>query len=69
MAGEKTFHATMVLRENPLTLTTLNRAAMRYLMMTGQVVAGIYWNALKLKLKGAPFYEHPKHLRLENHNE
>jgi len=25
------------------------------------VIAGIYWQALRLYVKGAPFFEHPKH--------
>ena len=28
-------------------------------MRTAQVTAGIYWNALLLKLKGVPFHAHP----------
>ena len=31
--------------------------------MTVKVTAAIYWNALLLKLKGCPFYSHPKHLK------
>jgi hypothetical protein len=27
-----------------------------------KVAAGIYWHALKLKFKGAPFYTHPDKL-------
>jgi DUF1365 family protein len=29
--------------------------------MAVKVVIGIYWHALKLWLKGAPFYSHPKY--------
>jgi hypothetical protein len=28
--------------------------------MTAQVIAAIYWQALRLKLKGAPFHPHPR---------
>jgi hypothetical protein len=27
--------------------------------MTLKVIAGIYWNALRLRLKKIPFYTHP----------
>jgi DUF1365 family protein len=31
-----------------------------------KVVAGIYWNALRLKLKGVPFFPNPSGLKSEN---
>ena len=27
--------------------------------MTGKVIAAIYWQALRIKLKGVPYYPHP----------
>ena len=66
----------MVLRENDRVFFTahldLNRkpfgsgnlawALLRFPFLTFKVTFGIYWNALLLRLKGCPFYSHPKHL-------
>lgn len=32
----------------------------RYPAISAQVVARIYWQALRLKLKGAPYFAHPE---------
>jgi len=37
----------------------LTRMLILYPAMTVKVVAMIYWQALKLKLKQTPFYDHP----------
>ena len=34
-------------------------ALARFPFMTGQVVFGIYWQALRLWFKGAPVFDHP----------
>lgn len=57
--GEKVFDATMTLRRRAVTPAALTGILMKYPVMTGKVIAGIYWNALRLHLKGAPFHAHP----------
>lgn len=57
--GEKLFDATLTLHRRPLTGRNLAHVLARYPAMTVQVVAKIYWQALKLRRKGAPFYTHP----------
>lgn len=57
--GERVFSATMVLEERALNRATIASAALRFPLMTAQVTAGIYWHALRLKLKGVPFHAHP----------
>jgi hypothetical protein len=58
-AGQRVFDATLVLRRAPLTGPVLAGALMRYPWMTARVVVGIYWQALRLWFKGAPFFPHP----------
>lgn len=58
-AGERVFDATMNLSRRPLTGPNLARALTRFPFMTGQVVFGIYWQALRLWLKGTPVFDHP----------
>jgi hypothetical protein len=58
--GSKLFDATLSLRRKPISSSGLAHVLCRYPIMTLQVVSKIHWQALRLWLKGAPFYVHPK---------
>lgn len=63
--GRKLFDATLSLRRREITGPALARVLLLYPVMTLKVTGGIYWQALRLKLKGAPFYVHPKKPRAQ----
>lgn len=63
--GKKYFDATLTMRRKPLTKSTLRNAVFMYPFMTMKITAAIYWQAIKLRLKGATFFPHPKY-REEN---
>ncbi len=56
---ERCFDATLQLRRHALDGRSLARVLWRYPLMTGQVVGAIYWQALRLWLKGNPIHDHP----------
>jgi hypothetical protein len=58
--GEKMFDATLTLARRELTPRNLTRVLMSYPPMTLKVIGMIHWQALRLWLKGARFYVHPK---------
>jgi DUF1365 family protein len=53
------FHAELELERREITGTNLARVLMKYPLMTVKVIAAIYWQALRLWIKGVPFYTHP----------
>jgi DUF1365 family protein len=53
------FDATMHLAREPITSRTLARALAAFPLVTAQVSALIYWQALRLWLKRTPFFTHP----------
>ncbi len=56
----KQFDATLSLRRRELSGPLLSWMLLRYPAMSLQVVAKIYAQALRLKLKGAPYFPHPQ---------
>ncbi|MGM0767584.1 MAG: DUF1365 domain-containing protein [Pseudomonadota bacterium] len=58
----KQFDATLVVQRRPLNRKQLHRTLRQFPLEAIKIAAGIYWHALKLKLKGAPFYTHPDKL-------
>ncbi len=57
--GAAIFEAGLSLRRRPMTARALNGVLVRYPFMTARVTAAIYWQALRLRLKGVPFVPHP----------
>jgi len=64
--GDRTvFDAALLLRRRPLGGRALAGALLRHPAMTAQTIASIYWQALRLWIKGAPFHPHPGTARTE----
>lgn len=61
--GHREFDAWLRLERRPLTGASLARVLWRYPLMTAQVIGAIYWHALRVKLKGNPFHDHPETTR------
>jgi DUF1365 family protein len=58
-AGRTVFDATLALRRREITAWSLAGALIRHPFASLQVLAGIYWQALRLWAKGVPFHIHP----------
>ncbi len=59
-AGVRVFDAKLTLQRRPATRRNLSGVLLRYPLMTVKVVAAIHAQALRLWIKGAPFYRHPE---------
>jgi DUF1365 family protein len=58
--GGRSFDATLSLRRRELSRPLLTRMLVRYPALSLQVVARIYAQSLRLKLKGARYFPHPE---------
>lgn len=67
--GATVFDATLSLSARPMTAGNLNRILLRYPFMTAKVALAIYWQALRLYIKGVPVYTHPKNQVIGARNE
>jgi DUF1365 family protein len=60
--GQILFDASLGLKRRTMSRKALSRVLMIYPLMTLKVTAMIYWQALRLFIKKAPFFTHPKKL-------
>ena len=58
--GKRAFDATLSLERHELGPGTLDRMLVRYPAMTARVIASIYFEAARLRLKGARYHPHPE---------
>ena len=58
--GSRVFDATLSLERRPLSRRELTRLLLRFPATSLRVLSLIYWNALRLRLKGATYHPHPK---------
>ena len=63
--GYAVFDATLTLKRREITGANLSRALARHPAMTIQVISGIYWQALRLKMRRCPFHPHPVESEVE----
>jgi DUF1365 family protein len=61
--GRRVFDATLALRRREITTLSLAHVLARHPFMTARISGAIYTQALRLWLKGAPFFEHPRFRR------
>lgn len=57
---EKILDVTMLLKRKPITSWSLNLMLFKFPLISFQIFLAIYWQALRLYLKGIPFVTHPK---------
>jgi DUF1365 family protein len=57
--GRRIFDASLSLSARPMTAANLNRTLWRYPLMTARIALAIYWQALRLFIKGVPIHSHP----------
>jgi DUF1365 family protein len=57
--ADRIFDATLALRRRPINARSLAGVLLRFPLMTARVTAGIYYQALRLWLKGTPYFPHP----------
>lgn len=57
--SDKAFDATLALQKLSWTQDNLNKVFIKHPFSTIKVIIAIYWEALKIYLKGNPFYSHP----------
>jgi DUF1365 family protein len=62
--GDRIFEATLDLRRRELSPALMTRVLLTYPPTSLAVPLRIYWNALRLKLKGAPYHPPPLRRRL-----
>ena len=60
MRAQVCFDATLNLRREPMNARSLAMALLQFPLITAKVSALIYWQALKLLVKRAPFHAHPR---------
>ena len=60
--NDKLFDATLDLEYKPITSKNMSRVLIQYPMVTMKIVAGIYFEALRLVLKRIPIFDHPKNI-------
>ena len=63
--GQEAFRASLTLKRRALTRVGLLRMALRLPLMSARALTLIYWQALCLSLRKAPFFEHPGRVRAE----
>ena len=56
------FSAHLQLKKKTISFFNLAWALLRFPLITFKIIWGIYWHALLLRLKGCPFFTHPKNL-------
>ena len=57
--GEKLFEADLTLARREISGPNMALMLMKYPLMTVKVITAIYWQALRLFIKGSTFYTHP----------